>query len=130
MVAELVNRQVSSGGLLAPQASTIGLLSEYLSTTTAISAGLFSGSSTTADDRMGFQRERMAFRLMMRQLKQYSGQFVAIHDGRVAAVDASRNAVVRKFFAEHPAGTSVYVGFVGPRPIARVPTPLVARHKI
>jgi hypothetical protein len=80
-----------------------------------------------ADDLTPFEREKMSFLRMKPHLGQYAGQFVAIHGGRVAAADQFRNGVLRKFFGEYPAGTSVYVGFIGPRPIARVTGPLVVR---
>lgn len=85
------------------------------------------GASAGARRETPFERERRAFRLLLPKLKDHEGNFVAVHDGAIAAFDKSRNGVLRKFFAQYPIGTSVYVGFVGPTPIARVSAPAFAR---
>ena len=73
-----------------------------------------------ADDHTPFEREKAAFLRKRHFLRQHAGEYVAIHDGDVAAFDRSRNMTLRKFFARYPAGTSVYIGFVGTKPVARV----------
>lgn len=126
MTVELENRPASSG-LIAPSKSAPVTLSAYLTATVTISGSLSLGA--LAEDQTAFQRERTTFRLMLPRLQEYAGQFVAIHGGRVVTSGTSRNAVIRGFFSEYPENTSVYIGFVGPRPVARVPTPLVVRSK-
>jgi hypothetical protein len=86
------------------------------------------GLGVPADDQTPFEREKAAFLRKRPFLGVYSGEFVAIHDAQVAASDKSRNGVLRKFFAKYPSGTSVYIGFVGRAPIARVSAPVFARR--
>lgn len=73
-----------------------------------------------ADDLSPYEREKAAFLRKRPYLRLYSGKFVAIHGGEVAVADKSRNETIRQFFAKYPAGTSVYIGFVGSKPVAHV----------
>jgi hypothetical protein len=123
---ELTNQiSLTSGGIYAREGPP-GRLSVYFTTTVYISSYL--GAGVPDEGQAAFERERAAFRSMLPNLRQHAGQFVAIHDGKVAASDESRNGVIRKFFSEHLDGASVYVGFVGSRPVARVPSPVVVRR--
>ena len=81
-----------------------------------------------ADDRTPYEREKAAFRRKEPFLRQHAGEFVAIHGGEIAVTENSRNAVVRKFFARHPAGASVYIGFVGRKPAVRVTSQFFVRR--
>jgi uncharacterized protein DUF5678 len=81
-----------------------------------------------ADDQAPFEREKSAFRRKRQFLRQHIGEFVAMHDGEVVAADKSRSGVLRKFFARYPAGTSVYIGFIGRTPVARVTAPFFVRR--
>ena len=65
-----------------------------------------------------FEREKAAFHAKLSELKRkYLGQYVAIHNGQVAAYGESENDVARRFFREHP-DADVYIGFVGEPQIA------------
>ena len=124
MTATLTNRPSAFRGGIAS-------VETYTRTNWLLAAeGAFSASlNVPADDQTPFERERAAFLRKRPYLSQHAGEFVAIHNGEVEAADKSRNATLRKFFAKYPPGTSVYLGFVGTRPIARVPTPLAVRHR-
>lgn len=81
-----------------------------------------------ARQRQGYELEKAEFRRLLPTLhRQYAGQFVAICDGQVWGSDVSRNALVSRFFEVYPEGRAVYIGFVGPRPVLRLPTSLVRR---
>ena len=82
------------------------------------------GATATLRRETAFDRERRAFRLLLPTLSAYEGQFVAIHEGWVIVTDRTRNGALRKFFSRYPIGTSVYIGFVGQTPIARVTAPI------
>ena len=127
MLAELANWQLPPAtiSLLDSVGANLGA---SLVCAVSSSSGLSSAVVAADDAETEFQRERSAFRLLLPRLAQYRGQFVAIHEGQVVASDASRNALVRRFFEKYGESASVYIGFIGPQPIARVPTPFVVRH--
>ena len=81
-----------------------------------------------ADPPSSYESEREAFNQMLPNLGQYSGQFVAIHRGEIAGNDRSQHELAQKFFADHP-GAAVYIGFVGPRRVLKIPTPLIRRRR-
>lgn len=87
-----------------------------------------SGTLHPDDDQTPFQREKAAFIRKRSSLRHLTGKFVAMHNGQDVASDETRNGVLRRFFSQYPAGTSVYIGFVGPRPIARVSAPRFVRR--
>lgn len=104
-------------GLSASPASRDGVLMATGTITRSLS---FGWEPRAADDHTPFEREKAAFLRKRPLLRQHAGEYVAIHDGEVAASDRSRNGALRKFFARYPANTSVYIGFVGTKPMARV----------
>ena len=106
---------------LSPIASSGASLSV---TVVAVSASI----GLPADDQTPFEREKVAFQRRLPQLAKYRGQFVAIHNGELVDTDPSRNALVRRFFERYGDRASVYVGFVGGRPAARIPTPFITRR--
>jgi hypothetical protein len=124
MTMELLNRSVPSRGQLSSMQSVNVRIAVSLY---AVGMNVGPAIGVTADELTPFAREKLAFQRMRHQLAKYRGQFVAIHNGEVAAVDPNRNAVVRKLFAKHGKGASVYIGFIGARPTAHVPT-LFARR--
>ncbi len=76
-----------------------------------------------------YAAERAAFRRLLPALaRSHGGQFVAIHRGQPWGFDASRNELVRRFFTQNARGTAVYIGFLGPKPVVRVPTPSIRRR--
>jgi len=109
--------------------------SERLGQTVGVVAGamvawgqLSPGLGVPADDLTPFAREKAAFIRQLPSLRHLTGQFVAVHGGRVVVSGESRNSVLRQFFADHPVGDSVYIGFIGRRPIARVSAPVFIRR--
>ena len=93
------------------------------------SSSMSSQFGVPVDDLTPFEREKAAFRHERPFLNQYAGKFVAIHSGQVAASGESMSAVLEKFFTAHAAGTSVYIGFVGRMPVARVSAPVFLRRR-
>jgi len=72
--------------------------------------------------------EKAVFLSMLPLLySRYPGEYVAIAKGDIVDHDRSRLQLVRRFFSDHPA-TPVYIGLVGPRDIARIPTPFTRRR--
>ena len=115
---ELANRQPGVGALTVEISAVASPQSVSLTATVTIPSREFWGRP--ADDQTPYEREKSAFVRKRPHLRQHFGEFVAMHDGQVAASDKSRNGVLRNFFAKHPAGASVYIGFVGPKPVAQV----------
>lgn len=74
-----------------------------------------------------FENERDAFRALLATLQvTHPGEHVVIQNGAVADHDVSRPRLLRRFFGQDRQ-EPVYIGFVGPRRVARVPTPLFRR---
>lgn len=121
----LGNEARSLGTMLVELSAT---LTSGVSLEAAATMPAFSFWGSPPDDQTPFEREKRAFLRKRAYLRQHAGEFVAIHGGQVAASAKSRNEVLRKFFADHPAGTSVYVGFVGPKPVARISAQLFAKR--
>lgn len=114
MSTDLAN--IAAATTQIPETPFVPLVSVSLGQSSRAGATL----GAVSDDQTPFEREKAAFNRKRHSLRHLAGQYVAIHDGRVAASDPSRNGVLRKFFAEYPPGTSVYIGFIGRRPVARV----------
>lgn len=94
-----------------------------------ISLSGFSFFVHSQESNAGYRLEKAAFQRMLPDLSGvHAGKFVAVHGGQMWGSDTSRNALVRRFFAENPHGTSVYIGFIGPRPIVHLPTPIARRR--
>ena len=75
-----------------------------------------------------YDDEKEAFLALQSMLQsRCPGEYVAIFNGTVYGHDRSHLRLVQRFFAEKGQGP-VYVGFVGPRPVLRIPTPIIRRH--
>jgi hypothetical protein len=62
------------------------------------------------DDVPSFDHDKATFhRTRPELIRQYAGKYVAIYNGRVAAVGDSDNETARAFFADHP-DADVYIG--------------------
>ena len=75
-----------------------------------------------------FRGEKAAFFRQLPQLGAFFGRYVAVHGGVVQESDPSLREVSRRFFGRF-GDVPVYIGFVGRRPPARIPTPLIRRHR-
>ena len=106
-----LGNQLTSTGLLTAHEPVVGAITVYLNdTVTAYSALPF---NILVDELIPFEREKAAFHWRLPELKKgHLGQYVAIHNGEVAAYGESENDVARRFFHEHPTA-DVYIGFVG-----------------
>jgi len=81
-------------------------------------------NSPLSKDELDFLREKCAFiGLLPSLVATHLGQYVAVHDGKVVDADPSQRALVGRFFERFGDEASVYIGFVGPPPAVRVPTP-------
>jgi hypothetical protein len=75
-----------------------------------------------------FEDEKAAFTSRLPTLQiQYPGEFVAIYRGTVVEHDKMRSVVTRRFF-DRFGDVPVYIGFVGPKRVTRIPTPFVRRN--
>src|SRR5678815_291712 len=122
---ELINAVAPS----QPFGLTAGLATGGAAMAAGGSSSMSSRFGTPADDLTPFEREKAAFRRKRPFLNQFTGKFVAIHNGQVAASGESMRVALGKFFSAHPAGTSVYVGFVGRTPVAHVSAPVFLRRR-
>lgn len=62
-----------------------------------------------------YKQEKAAFeRLHPALRREYEGQYVAVHNGRVVDADPDRLTLVRRFFDRH-GDVSVFIGYVGRR---------------
>ena len=77
---------------------------------------------TFADEKNTF------FSIMPMLASRYPGEYVAIATGALVDHDRSRVKLVRRFFSRF-SDTPVYIGFVGPRDVVRVPTPFIRRSR-
>lgn len=76
-----------------------------------------------------FEDEKATFFSMLPMLhSRYPEEYVAIARGAIADHDHSRLQLVRRFFSRFN-DTPVYVGFVGARDVARIPTPFIRRTR-
>jgi hypothetical protein len=82
---------------------------------------LASGARTYEDEKMAFQ----ALQGMLRA--RHPGEYVAIWRGEAVDHDPSQLRLVQRFFGAGRTGP-VYVGFIGPRQVIRIPTPFVRRR--
>lgn len=72
-----------------------------------------------------FEREHAAFQgLLPHLVANYDGRFVAVHRGDVVDSDASREELVRRFFARF-GDAPVYIGYVGRPAMAYQLTPFL-----
>lgn len=75
-----------------------------------------------------YDDEKEAFASLRLVLQsRYPGEYVAIANGEVYGHDRSRLKLAQRFFAERGRGP-VYIGFVGPQQVLRVPTPFIRRR--
>jgi hypothetical protein len=75
-----------------------------------------------------YDDEKEAFRSLRMMLQsRYPGEYIAIAGGAVYGHDRSRLRLAQRFFAERGQGP-VYIGFAGPRPVIRIPTPFIRRR--
>lgn len=103
-----------------------GLLQFRADTITSCHASTFPESRsitvrTYDDEKEAFQSLRMMLE------SRHPGEYVAIKQGAVVDHDRSRLKLVQRFFGEGGEGP-VYVGFVGPQQVIRVPTPVIRRR--
>lgn len=92
-------------------------------------ASVFPESATGLGAPRTFEDEKKAFGSMLPLLySRHAGEYVAVARGTIVDHDRSRVQLVRRFFGRF-SGTPVYVGFVGPRDVAKVPTPIIRRSR-
>jgi hypothetical protein len=73
-----------------------------------------------------FADERTAFLSLLPSLgSRYAGQYVAIANGDIVVHGPSRHEVTRRFFSTRKG--PVYIGFVGPKRVARQTSPFRSR---
>ncbi|MBI4246342.1 MAG: hypothetical protein HY614_04050 [Candidatus Rokubacteria bacterium] len=77
----------------------------------------------------GFADEKETFLSMLPLLhSRYAGEYVAVARGGIVDHDLSRLRLTRRFFSRFT-DTPVYIGLVGARDVARVPTPFIRRSR-
>lgn len=82
------------------------------------------GSGLPLDDVSPFERDRATFhRIRQDLIREHAGKYVAIYNGKIAAVRDSDNDAARAFFASHPHADHVYIGFAGEESLAFQITP-------
>jgi hypothetical protein len=92
---------------------SVGFLSTFSSPVPTTVATAYITWGVPLDDVPSFARDRANFHRMRRDLMhEYAAKYVAIYNGKVAAVGDTDNETARKFFAEHP-DADVYIGYVG-----------------
>lgn len=76
-----------------------------------------------------FADEKESFFSMLPMLEaRYPGEYVAVAKGTIVDHDRSRVELVRRFFSRFT-DTPVYIGLVGARDVAWVPTPFIRRSR-
>jgi hypothetical protein len=130
MTEEEEAQAVLSGYLQSQSTGDVeGSVAKALLQPIVISLPGFSFFVHSQETRSDYALEKAAFQRMLPDLSgMHAGKFVAVHGGRIWGSDTSRNTLVSRFFAENPHGTSVYIGFIGPRPIVHLPTPIVRKR--
>ena len=74
--------------------------------------------------------EKATFRSMLPLLySRHRGEYVAVARGEIADHDPVRAQLVRRFFSSPFSNNPVYIGYVGPREVVRVPTPIIRRTR-
>lgn len=119
-VVEIINRYVSRQNSSAPVHYSTG-------TTAILAARLPLRWPEATDPPSTFEHERAAFFVLLPNLAEYVGRFVAIHRAQVVDADVSQRGLAQRFFAKH-GNVPVYIGFVGRRRPVRVPTPIIRRQ--
>ena len=78
-----------------------------------------------AEEDAGFIREKFFFETLSHQdLRDYRGEYVAIHGQRIADRDHDLYALTNRFFSTH-GEVPVYIAFVGAKPHHFVPGPIL-----
>ena len=78
------------------------------------------------EDDADFIREKFFFETIPREdLRDYRGEYVAIHGQRIADHDRDLYALTNRFFSTFGEDAPVYVAFVGTKPRHFVPGPIL-----